>query len=208
MHQMCACLTNIYMYCIHIQVCIYKKHILRAHLYTRSTAATKKLEDRAVGRLVDICSLLLGWCWPQLQWVDIDQCVTVLHHLELTCIWSTEKHLGNVILWAWPVHIQHRKKCATPERQRGDEGHRVGDRCPSQGTWWHWDDNRESQRYSQPSKKDFYQRLYVKKRRKRKNQLLKLKLYKFRLEIRHMLLTGRLINHGRTPRCGRFLNTG
>lgn len=97
MHQMCACLTNIYMYYIHIQVRIYKKHILCAHLYTRSTAAPKKLEDRAVGRLVDICSLLLGWCWPQLQWVDIDQCVTVLHHPELTCIWSTEKHLGNVI---------------------------------------------------------------------------------------------------------------
>lgn len=61
----------------------------------------------------------------------------------------------------------------------------------------HLQNTRQSQRDFQLSKEDFCQGLYVKKRRKRKNQLLKLKLYKFRLEIRHMLLTVRLINHGR-----------
>lgn len=54
----------------------------------------------------------------QTKWGETDPSVTVLIHAELTCIWSTEQHFGIAILLAWPVQIQHRKKCAIPEQER------------------------------------------------------------------------------------------
>lgn len=199
--------------------CIIQTHKGVTHLtHTFITAATERLKGWAPAAFVpaapmdgSLWGLISVGRWPSTKWGEIDQCVTILHHSELICVWKATKPRELVALgWltkSGQVQVLREEELQVhPTRSISSRHSERAVKKPWCGTkvenakmflGMGAQADTQAQRDFQLSKEDVCQGLSGKKRRMRKNPLLKLKPHKARLEIRHMLLVARLINHGR-----------